>query len=716
MAALEARTEGWIAGLQLAALSMQGCTDTAAFVRSFAGSHRFVLDYLVEEVLLRQPERVRAFLLQTSILDRLSGPLCDAVTGQEGSDAVLEALERGNLFVVPLDDSRQWVRYHHLFAEVLQARLLRELPDRAPVLHRRASEWYERHALPAAAIRHALAAEDFERAAGLIELQTSMMRAGSQEALWKGWVQALPAELVLGRPVLSVYYAFTLLPADLDAAEARLQDAERWLQPAAASAEPSPAPAAGADPAVGRSARGHSQGMVVVNQEEFRSLPGTIAIARAYCAGALDDLAGTLRNARQALDLLPAGDWFWRGAAAALLGIASWRSGDLEAAHRAVADGMASTQMASGVSATTSFTFLLADIRLAQGRLRDAMRTCQQGLRLVAEQGDPLTQGAAELHVILSEVTLEQDELEAAAQHLLRSKELGEVVTLQEARHRWTIAKARFEAALGNLDLALDLLDQAERLAAGGPTPEYRPIGALKARVWIRQGNVAAALEWGRAQDLSLDDELSYGREFEHITLAMAHLAGHTTVAGAPSVRAVIDFLERLLAAAEAGGRLGNASEILALHALAHEMQGDRSLALASLARALALAEAEGAIRLFVDQGPPMARLLAQAAARGIAPDATARLLTAIAAQALQPAGDVHPPASTRAQPLIEPLSERELEVLWLIAEGLSNQAIGAQLFLALDTVKGHNRHIFDKLQVQRRTEAVARARELGLI
>ncbi len=372
VAALETRTEGWIAGLQLAALSMQGRTDIAAFVQTFAGSHRFVLDYLVEEVLLRQPERVRTFLLQTSILDRLSGPLCDAVTGQEDGGNTLEALERGNLFIVPLDDSRQWVRYHHLFAEVLQARLLRELPDRAPLLHRRASAWYERNALPSAAIRHALAAEDFERAAGLVELQTGMMRAGSQEALWKGWVQALPAELVRARPVLSVYYAFTLLPAELDAAEARLQDAERWLQPMADLRERSPAPAAEADPAAPRGAGGQSQGMVVVNQEEFRSLPGTISIARAYRAGALGDLSGTLQYARQALDLLPASDWFWRGAAAALLGIATWHSGDLEAAYRAVADGMASTGMASGISATTSFMFLLADIRLAQGRLRDA--------------------------------------------------------------------------------------------------------------------------------------------------------------------------------------------------------------------------------------------------------------------------------------------------------------------------------------------------------
>lgn len=716
VAALDTRTEGWIAGLQLAALSMQGHTDTAAFVRTFAGSHRFVLDYLVEEVLLRQPEHVRTFLLQTSILDRLSGPLCDAVTGQEDGIGTLEELERGNLFIVPLDDSRRWVRYHHLFAEVLQACLLRELPDRVPALHRRASAWYERNALPAAAIRHALAAEDFEQAARLIELETSMMRDTNQEVLWKGWVQALPVEMVRARPVLSVYYALALLPAQMDAAEARLQDAERWLQPMADSPKRSPALAAEADPAAVRGAYGQSQGMVVVNQEEFRSLPGTISIARAYRAGALGDLSGTLHHARQALNLLPASDRFWRGAAAALLGIATWHNGDLEAAFGAVADGMASTGMASGISATTSFMFLLADIRLAQGRLRDTLRTCQQGLRLVAEQGDPLTQGTAELHVILSEVYLEQDNLEAAAQHLLRSKELGEVATLQEARHRWYVAKARIEAALGNLELALDLLDQAERLAAGGPTPDYRPIAALRARLWIRQGQAAAALQWARERGLSVDDELSYGREFEHITLARARLADPGIVWGDPSLHAVIDFLERLLAAAEAGGRHGNAIEILALQALAHEMRSERPLALASLAQALALAEPEGYVRLFVDQGLPMAQLLAQAAARGMAPDYTARLLAAFAADQPQPVSGAIPPVFTPTQRLIEPLSEREMEVLRLIAQGLSNQEIGERLFLALDTVKGHNRHIFDKLEVQRRTEAVARARELGLI
>ena len=593
---------------------MQGRADTASFIQAFTGSHRFVLDYLVEEVLQRQPERIRSFLLQTALLARLSGPLCDAVTGQEDSREMLETLERGNLFVVPLDDQRQWVRYHHLFAEVLQARLLEAQPNLAPTLHRRASAWYERNGLPADAIHHALAAADFERAAGLIELEVGMMRGGNQEAAWKGWVEALPAELVRVRPVLSVYYAFVLLPGDLDAAEARLQDAERWLEPTAEMSERPQASAAESgpesfDPAQDRLRRG----FVVVNEEEFRSVPGTIAIARAYRAGALGDLPGTLHYARQALDLLPANDWFWRGAAAALLGIAYWTSGDLEAAHRAIADGMASTRLVSGVGATTGFAYLLADIRLAQGRLHEAARTCEQALQLVAEQAGPLPQGTAELYVLLSEVHLERNDLAAATACLLHSQELGAYAVLAEARHRWHVAKARLTATQGNLDGALELLDQAERLYLGGPTPDIRPIAALKAGVWLAQGKVAEALGWARAQGLTADDDLSYPREFEHITLARALLAEYRSTRVERCLHEAMRFLARLLQAAEAGGRQGHAIAILSLQALAHAAQGDISLALAPLARALALAEPEGFVRVFVDEGPPMAALLQEA-------------------------------------------------------------------------------------------------------
>ena len=376
VAALEARTEGWIAGLQLAALSMRGREDVPGFIRAFAGDDRYIADYLVEEVLQRQPERVRSFLLQTSVLDRLSGPLCDAVTAQEDGKGTLESLERGNLFVVPLDDKRQWYRYHHLFADVLQAHSIEEQPDRVPTLHRRASEWYEQNGLPADAVRHALAGEDFERAAGLVELAALAMLGSSQEPTLLEWLKALPDELVRARPVLSVYYAFVSFVGEgFEAAEARLRDAERWLDATADTSERPEAPSAE---------------MVVVDEERFRSLPGAISVARAYHAGALGDVPGTVKYARRALDLLPEDDYLGRGTAAAFLGIASWTSGDLEAAHRTFADGMASFQMAGNIPWVIMGTLVLADIRTAQGRLHEAVRTYEQSLRLATEQGEPV--------------------------------------------------------------------------------------------------------------------------------------------------------------------------------------------------------------------------------------------------------------------------------------------------------------------------------------
>jgi LuxR family maltose regulon positive regulatory protein len=465
--ALETCTEGWIAGLQMAALSMQGRADSASFIQAFTGSHHFVLDYLVEEVLQQQSESVQTFLLRTSILDRLCGSLCDAVCsyGTESSSfgtavlrreadlqptpaasgqETLEYIERANLLVVPLDDKRQWYRYHHLFADVLQARLMNEQPDQVPTLHQQASEWYEQNGLPSDAIRHALVAKDFERAAGLIELEVRAMLM-SQEATLFGWLKALPDELVRTRPVLSVYYAFALLPAELDAAEARLRDAERLLDITADMSERPEAPSAE---------------MVVVNEEEFRSLPGTISVARAYHAGALGDVPGTVKYARRALDLLPEGDYLWRGSAAALLGLAYWTSGDLEAAHRSLADGVASVRMAGDISAIMGVTYLLTDIRMALGRLREATNASQWAVQLAAEHGEPVPQGTADVYVELSELHREQDNLEAATQHLLTSKGLGEHVTVRETRHRWYVAMAQIKAAQGDLDGALDLLDE----------------------------------------------------------------------------------------------------------------------------------------------------------------------------------------------------------------------------------------------------------------
>lgn len=693
---LENRTEGWIVGLQLAALSMRGRDDVHGFIRAFAGDNRYVVDYLVEEVLQRQPEWVRSFLLHTSILDRLSGSLCDAVTGQENGGALLETLERSNLFVVPLDDKRHWFRYHQLFADVLQANLLKEQPEQRAVLHRRASEWYENKESPADAIRHAIAAEDFRRAAALVERAWHAMDRSFQTVAWISWVKMLPDELIRAMPVLSAAYAWALLEVgNLEAADDYLRSAERWLGvPADASAA----------------------GMIVVDEGQFQALPVAIASARAYYAQTLGDVLGTVMHGLRALDLLPEDDHLQRGIVAALLGVAYWTSGDLEAAHRTLSDGMAWMRRAGNILFSIRGTYALADIRMAQGRLREAIRTYEQSLQLATEHGDHVLRGTADLYLRLSELYREQDSVSAAAQYLLKSEALGEQAASPHWQYRLRLAQARIKEIEGDLDDALNLLDEAERRYVPTPVPDVRPIGALRAQVWVAQGKLTEALDWVRARRLSPDDELSYLREFEHVTLARVLIACCRHDQVGCSLHDAVRLLDRLLKAAEEQGRMGSAIKILTLQALAQEAEGSTRRALVPLERALALAEPEGYIRMFVDEGVSMARLLSQAADQGIMPDYIKRLLAAVESRKPVYPGEapLHPTRS--AQPLIEPLSQRELEVLRLIDQGLSNREIGERLFLALSTVKGHNRVLFDKLQVQRRTEALARARELGLL
>ncbi len=692
IARLSDRTEGWIVGLQLAALSMQGHQDVPGFIRAFAGDHRYIVDYLVEEVLERQPEPVRSFLLQTAILDRLNGPLCDAVTGQEEGNARLEALERGNFFVVPLDDKRHWYRYHHLFAEVLSAHLMAEQPDQVSTLHRRASEWYEQHGSAADAIHHALEAFDFERAANLIELAVPAMRRSRQEATLLGWLKALPDELVHFRPVLSVGYAWALLAGgELEAALARLRDAERWLDTTADTGELALAPSAE---------------MVVVDEEEFRRLPASIAVYRAAHAQALGDVPDTVKYARRVLDLLPEEEHLGRGAAAALLGLAFWASGDLEAAYRTFADGMASVQMAGNISDAISGTIALADIRIAQGRLHEAMHSYERSLQEALEQGEPVLRGTADLYVGMSELHREHNDLNVATKHLLKSKELGERTGLPQNRCRWCVAMARIREAHGDLDGALDLLYEAERLYMRDFFPNVRPVAALVTRVWVAQGRLGEALGWAREQGLEVSDDLSYLREFEHITLARVLLARYKSDRADRSILEAMGLLERLLKAAEEGERTGSVIEILVLQALAHQTQGDIPAALMPLQQALTLAEPEGYVRIFVDEGPPMAVLLEEAAKHGIAPNYVRQLLTATGS-----AEDRTPVK----QVLIEPLSERELEVLRLLGTDLNGPEIARELIVSLNTVRTHTKNIYTKLGVNNRRAAVRRAEELDL-
>jgi LuxR family transcriptional regulator, maltose regulon positive regulatory protein len=701
IAALESRTEGWIAGLQLAALSMQGREDIASFLQAFTGSHRFVLDYLIEEVLQRQPEHIRSFLLQTAILDQFCVMLCNAVTDREDGKEMLDVLERSNLFTIPLDDQRLWYRYHHLFGEVLQARLRDELPDQVFSLHQRASKWYEQNGLAAEAIHHALAAKDFERAANLIELAVPKMRRNRQESTVTelGWLKALPDELICLRPVLSVAYAYALFGGgELEAVEARLRDAERWLEATADTA-----------------------GMIVVDKEEFARLPGMIALLRTAQALARGDMPETVKNARRVLDVAPKNDYLMLGGAASTLGLAAWASGDLDAARRMIADGMANVLRAGYISPAVGDAITLADIQIAQGCLHEAMTTYEQGLQWATAPGTPVLRGAADMYVGMSNLLYEHNDLQTATQHLLTSQALGELAGLPQNAYRWRVAMARIRRAQGDLDGALELLDQAERLYNGNFSPNVRPIATRQTRVWLAQGRLGEALSWAREQGLSAEDELSYMREFDHITLARILLARYQNDRSEASIAGVMSLLERLLIAAEEGRRTGSVIETLVLQAVAYRAQDNLPAALMSLQHALTMAEPEGYVRIFLDEGEPMRLLILdfrfsieKQSRDRVHPQSgyVDKLLTAFTQPEFMPQSKI----GNRQSEIREPLSRRELEILHLIALGLSNRQIGERLFLALDTVKGHNRKIFDKLQVQSRTEAIARAHELGLL
>ena len=695
VAALEGRTEGWIAALQLAALSMQGRDDVAGFVATFAGDDRYIVDYLVDEVLARQPAHVRSFLVQTSILDRLSGPLCDAVTGEHGGKAMLASLDRANLFLVPLDDRRRWYRYHHLFADVLQAHLLDEHPDRVAALHRGASRWYERNREPSPAIRHALAAGDVERAADLVELAIPALRRVRQEATIRSWLEALPGDLVRARPVLAVGLIGALMSSgEFEGVEDRLREVARWL--------PSPGDGRLTAPA----------GMVVVDEGEFQRLPGVVEQYRAALALVGGDAPATIGHAQRAIQLAPEADHLTRAGASALSGLARWGGGDLEAAHRAYSAAAQGLRRAGYIADVLGCSITLADLRIAQGRLSEALRTYEQALRLAAGQGGSVLRGTADMYTGMSRIACERDDLAAATRHLVRAQELGEHTWLPQNPYRWRVAMARVREAEGDLDGALDLLDEAQGVYMGDFSPNVRPIPALRARVLAAQGRVAEALAWAREQGLSASDDLSYLRELEHITLARVLLAQARAQPAVAPLEEAGRLLQRLLRAAEAGERTGSVIEILVLQALTGHARGDLPGALAALERALTLAEPEGYVRVFAGEGPLMASLLRRITKRRTASDYVRRLLHA----GSRAGGTLVGQATPGGQPLVEPLSERELAVLRLLSSDLDGPDIARELTVSLNTLRTHTRNIYAKLGVNSRRAAVRQAAELNLL
>ncbi|MBK6764170.1 MAG: tetratricopeptide repeat protein [Micrococcales bacterium] len=660
--ALEQRTEGWIAALQLAALSLQGREDVTRFVAGFTGDDRYVVDYLVEEVLQRQPEQIRDFLLRTSILDRLCGPLCDAVTGQAGGRSTLQALDRANLFLVPLDDTRQWYRYHHLFGEVLQTHLLDEHPDDVRELHGRASRWYDDAGEPVPAVRHALAAGDAERAADLMELALPALRRDRQDAVMLQYLDALPKEVLQSRPVLAMGLVGVLMArSEFDAIEDRLRGIERALD--------------AGDP------------ISVVDHDEFARLPGELELYRAALALVRGDGARTVDHAARAVERAAADDHLTRGGAYALQGLSSWSSGDLTEAQRTYSAAVDELLSAGHIADVLGCSIALSDILITQGRLNEAARTYEHALLLTSDSPIPL-RGTPDMYVGLAQIACERDDLPAALDHLHRAEHLGDPMGLPQYPYRRLVALAGIRHAEGDLRGAADLLAEAERVYAGDYSPEVRPVGALRARVLITQGRLDEARAWVRRAGLRADDDVAYARECEHITLARLLLADADELAGS-------ELLERLLASAEAGGRTGSIIEILILQALAHRDPQP-------LERALRLAEPEGYARTFINGGEKLEALLRAVTKRQPRWPFPRRLLAA--------------PQAPLSSGLAEPLSEREAEVLRLLGTDLSGPQIADHLVVSLNTLRTHTKHIYAKLDVTSRRAAVRRAAELGVL
>jgi LuxR family maltose regulon positive regulatory protein len=693
VARLTARTEGWVAGLRLAALALQRHERPADFIATFGGTHRYVFDYLADEVLGRQPQHIQTFLLATSILDRMCGELCDELVGLEARDwrleeaietsskplassLILAELEQLNLFVTPLDEERRWYRYHALFADFLRGRLRQLHPEQVPELHRRAAAWFERRGLVEPAIAHALAARDHERAARLVEEQAEAMLARREVAELLDWLRQLPDAVVRSRPRLSLAYAAALLiDGQPHAIEPHLLAAVRSLPPAAHP--------------------GYTQ-----------SVLGEVAALRAAAATLQGDVARAITLGHQALDVLPADNGLVRGFAAASLGFATLASGDVVRASQTLTDAAALSQASGNAYLTLISLCSLAYLQVAQGQLRRAAETYRRALRQAEQWGGQLLPVAGWAAVGLGELLFEWNDLDAAArtvgEGIERCRQWGSLAPLLVGY----ATLARIQQVRGDTAGALATIRQARGVQPDLSARLGGLLDALQATLWLRGGDTAAAARWAETCDLR-GDWSGFEHGFEHTALARVLIAQGRERADRLMLQEAVWLLSQLRQAASAARWTGRLVRILVLQALVYQALGDTETAVASLGHALALGEPEGYVRTFADEGAPLAALVRLAAARGSAPAYARRLIAAFGSSER---------AAPATQPLAEPLTERELAVLRGIAAGHTPDEIARSIFLAPTTVKWYLRSIYRKLDVHTRTAAIAAARTLGLV
>jgi LuxR family maltose regulon positive regulatory protein len=686
--ALDSLTEGWIASIRMAALSMQGCENIPSFIAEFTGTHRHVMDYLVEEVLGRQRPSVQQFLVRTSVLDRLSAPLCNAVTGGDNAEEMLDHLQSANLFVVPLDESRKWFRYHHLFSDLLRDRLQKTQPDRIPMLHRRASQWFEREGLTSEAIQHSLAAKDLDRAADLIESVAVPLISQGKISAPQGWLEKLPEEVILSRPWLCIGLAnvreargqLVAVQPLVDAVEGILSRARTAKTPREAESD--------------RRIRNH-----------LTSLRIPLFLAR----GETDE---AIRLCHEAIEHSADDQPTVRCMSVLLLGLAHWMKGDMSSAVPYLEEAAVYGQTTGNFFITLVAMGHLADIYVRQGRLHEAAEASRKAIRLGTEWGggEPLP-ATSYAHICLAQILYQWNEIEEAIHYVNRAIELGRQGVQLTIAVMAVPGLAPLTELIGQTTALSDALDELEGVArASRSTVMTRVTASWRARLSLARGDIGQALQWAASRERSKgdrDEGLEFALEFEYLTLARLKIA-RGQLQGVPAM------LDQVRKRAEAEGRMGSVLEILVLLATTLRAQGRADEAMKTLQRALSLAEPEGYVRIFVDAGEPMAELLRSALRERIMPDYVSVLLASFGTTTGRDGstGITVP----RVKPMSEPITRRELEVLRLLAAGASNQQIAEELVLVTGTVKAHLLNIYRKLDVHSRTQAVARARELRLL